>query len=270
MSQVKFSIITINYNNKEGLRKTIESVINQSFKDFEYIIIDGGSTDGSIDVIKEYASYIDYWVSEPDKGIYNAMNKGIVQAHGEYLNFMNSGDCFYDGNILDMVKLSLNADIVAGKLYVEGKGVCGIYKDDITLLDLFLNVLPHQSSFIKRELFEDKLYDEKYTIVSDWKFFVESLIFRNCTFANLDVIVCKFEPGGISSNNDLHEKEGVILHEELFPKRIFEDYVRLINVQSPMLDLIPQFNHTDRFQQLICSIVSFLISLRKVVIKIWR
>ena len=88
MSQRKFSIITINYNNKEGLRKTIESVVGQSFRDFEYIIIDGGSTDGSIEVIKEYAGKVDYWVSEPDKGIYHAMNKGVLQAHGEYLNFM--------------------------------------------------------------------------------------------------------------------------------------------------------------------------------------
>ena len=82
MSQRKFSIITINYNNKEGLRKTIESVVGQSFRDFEYIIIDGGSTDGSIEVIKEYAGKVDYWVSEPDKGIYHAMNKGVLQAHG--------------------------------------------------------------------------------------------------------------------------------------------------------------------------------------------
>lgn len=88
---MKYSIITINYNNADGLRRTIESVVNQTYKDIEYIIIDGGSTDGSVDVIKEYGSQIDYWVSEPDKGIYNAMNKGILQAHGEYLNFMNSG-----------------------------------------------------------------------------------------------------------------------------------------------------------------------------------
>jgi glycosyltransferase involved in cell wall biosynthesis len=89
---MKLSVITINYNNAIGLRKTIESVVNQTFRDYEYIIIDGGSTDGSVDVIKEYADKIDYWVSEPDKGIYNAMNKGVAAAHGEYTNFLNSGD----------------------------------------------------------------------------------------------------------------------------------------------------------------------------------
>ena len=87
---MKLSIITINYNNCDGLRKTIESVIAQTTRDFEYIVIDGGSTDGSVDVIKEYADYIDYWVSEPDKGIYNAMNKGTRAAHGDFLLFLNS------------------------------------------------------------------------------------------------------------------------------------------------------------------------------------
>ena len=84
---MKYSIITINYNNCDGLRKTIESVISQSYKDYEFIIIDGGSTDGSRDVIEQHSRSIDYWVSEPDKGVYNAMNKGIRQAKGDYLNF---------------------------------------------------------------------------------------------------------------------------------------------------------------------------------------
>ena len=93
---MKFSIITINYNNVEGLRNTIKSVVNQTYTDYEFIIIDGGSTDGSVEVIKEYANIITYWVSEPDKGIYNAMNKGIEVANGEYLNFMNSIFFFKD------------------------------------------------------------------------------------------------------------------------------------------------------------------------------
>ena len=97
---MKYSIITVNYNNKEGLRKTIESVISQTFRDFEYIVIDGGSSDGSAELLKEYSDKITYWVSEPDKGIYNGMNKGIAKATGDYLNFMNSGDCFYDQQVL--------------------------------------------------------------------------------------------------------------------------------------------------------------------------
>jgi glycosyltransferase involved in cell wall biosynthesis len=97
---MKLSIITINYNNAEGLKRTIESVTGQTFRDFEYIVIDGGSTDGSTDVINEYADHISYWVSELDKGIYNAMNKGVAAAHGEYCNFLNSGDIYYNNEIL--------------------------------------------------------------------------------------------------------------------------------------------------------------------------
>ena len=115
---MKLSVITINFNNRDGLRKTIESVVNQTFKDFEYIIIDGGSTDGSVDVIKEYADRIDYWVSEPDKGIYNAMNKGIDVAKGEYCIFMNSGDCFYVNDVYENVFRELDGvDIIIGDSY---------------------------------------------------------------------------------------------------------------------------------------------------------
>lgn len=92
----KLSIITVNLNNKDGLQKTIESVISQTCKDFEWIIIDGGSVDGSKDIIEKYSKEIDYWVSESDQGIYHAMNKGILRSHGEYLLFLNSGDYLFD------------------------------------------------------------------------------------------------------------------------------------------------------------------------------
>ena len=91
---VTLSIITINYNNKKGLLKTIDSIKEQSFTDFEWIIIDGGSTDGSVEIIRENESRIAYWISEHDKGVYDAMNKGILHANGLWLNFMNSGDTF--------------------------------------------------------------------------------------------------------------------------------------------------------------------------------
>ena len=91
---MKLSIITINYNNLAGLQRTIDSVVCQTWHDYEWIIIDGGSSDGSKELIEQYQEYITYWCSEPDKGIYNAMNKGIDHAHGDYLIFMNSGDAF--------------------------------------------------------------------------------------------------------------------------------------------------------------------------------
>ena len=110
---MKLSVITINYNNRDGLRQTIESVVGQTYRDFEYIIIDGGSTDGSVDVIKEYADKIDYWVSEKDKGIYNAMNKGVAVALGEYCLFLNSGDTLCHPDVLAQVqKAGTDADII--------------------------------------------------------------------------------------------------------------------------------------------------------------
>ena len=107
---MKYSIITINYNNADGLRRTIESVVSQTYADYEYLIIDGGSTDGSVNAIKEYEDKISYWVSEKDGGIYNAMNKGVKVAHGEYLIFMNSGDVFYNDRVIERIESSQRTD----------------------------------------------------------------------------------------------------------------------------------------------------------------
>ena len=118
----KISVITISYNNKEGLEKSLKSVTSQDYKDFEYIVIDGGSNDGSKEILEKYSDKINYWVSEPDKGIYNAMNKGIEVANGEYLLFINSGDELFSSGILTEVVPELNgADIIAGNLCTIGK-----------------------------------------------------------------------------------------------------------------------------------------------------
>lgn len=156
--KMKYSIITINFNNRDGLRRTIESVVNQTYRDFEYIIIDGGSIDGSVDIIKEYADKIDYWVSEPDKGIYNAMNKGITMAHGEYLNFMNSGDCFFDKERLQKIEdLNSDSDIIVGKdLHIDsksGKSATSVISHRLGFFHFYTTTIPHQSAFIKKKLF---------------------------------------------------------------------------------------------------------------------
>ena len=135
---MKYSIITVNYNNKNGLEMTIKSVLGQTCKDFEYIIIDGGSTDGSVEVIKKYASRIDYWVSEPDKGVYNAMNKGIRKATGDYLNFMNSGDAYHSTSALEIIAgLHSDDDIIIGGYYDSTRGIAHVIPpQDVTLLTL--------------------------------------------------------------------------------------------------------------------------------------
>ena len=222
----KLSIITINRNNAAGLRKTIESVVSQTYTDFEYIIIDGASTDESIEVIKEYADRITYWVSEPDKGIYNAMNKGILKASGVYLLFLNSGDWLVNNKVIEnFCKKHFNYDIVAGNSF--------IIKDKITVrnfiapekisYDFFvLDSLMHQSTFQKRELLlSNGMYNEEYLIVSDWEFYLKILIVHNCTFFHYDEYISYYDFEGISHNEEfkqLQNKERQKVFDTILPR----------------------------------------------------
>lgn len=234
---MRYSVITINYNNKDGLKRTIESVTGQNNTDFEYIVIDGGSTDGSVDIIKNNARNITFWLSEPDKGIYHAMNKGTSHATGDYLIFMNSGDCFHSPNALSEAN-NYTEDIICGKI-LRGCSTnpCGHNKATITMVDLIRDTLPHQAMFIKRELLVKHPYDENYKIYSDGKFAIESIIFENCTFRNIDAIIADYDINGISaySNKKWNEEKDKILTEFL-PPRIIADYNRLAPVDEELLD----------------------------------
>ena len=233
------SIITINRNNAGGLRKTIESVVSQTFTDFEYIIIDGASTDDSVNIIKEYVNKIDYWVSEPDKGIYNAMNKGILKAKGEYLLFLNSGDWLVDENKIQLMVNNLNnEDILIANMYLvdddhsKKNNYIGIYpndysNDEITAIDLIFGAIPHNTSFIKKDLFlKNGLYDETYQIVSDWKFLIKNIVFNNASTKVLrNIFVTNFDMSGISTNNiELNQKERELVLNEFFTSTILKDY----------------------------------------------
>lgn len=238
---MKYSIITVNYNNKEGLRKTIESVIHQSFRDFEFIVIDGGSTDGSTEILKEYNAQISYWVSEPDGGIYQGMNKGIAKATGEYLNFMNSGDCFYSFYILEKVSnYQSDADFIVGKDYHYNseinQGHVSIQPPRTTMMHFFMATLDHQSSFIKRELFKDSPYDESHRLVSDWIFFTEKIVKENKHVQFIPDIVCKREEGGLSEQQWQKNRKEIdqYLHLFLYPG-IYEDYATLSKLDKTSL-----------------------------------
>lgn len=260
----KVSVITINYNNKEGLRKTIESLLAQTFTDYEFIVIDGGSTDGSREVIEAFAHRIDYWVSEPDRGIYHAMNKGIAAARGVYCNFMNSGDCFYSPDVLEKIFAPQpHADILFGKYASERFPGGMAYPSPVTMLTLYKTHPNHQACFLRRSLFEKGMYDESYRIASDWKFFIECLVFRQCTYAHVDVIVAYYDQTGISSvNTDMYEAERERILRALLPERIYADYVYLGRADSPLLELTPYFNRTRGFQRLIYNLTYLLIRIR--------
>lgn len=266
---MKYSIITINYNNRDGLEKTILSVINQTCQDFEYIIIDGGSTDGSVDVIKKYADRIDYWVSEPDKGIYNAMNKGILQAHGEYLNFMNSGDFFYDNEVLEKVLLeNYNVDIIFGKAFVNNSEVTYCVHKEISLYSLCITGFNHQATFYKKILFDNLTYDESLLLLSDWKFTTQQVIFHHCSYKFIDIIIVDYNLFGISSNNkDLAKKEQIQIIQSLLPERISNDYIYFSHMRSPLIEIIPFLSSKDRLHKLIIIIVKIIIKLYKLISK---
>lgn len=240
---MKLSIVTINYNNANHLNKTISSVINQSTKAFEYIVIDGGSNDDSVSVIKENAEHINYWVSEEDHGIYNAMNKGIKVAKGEYILFLNSGDWFYDNDVIKNVLPKLNhTDIIYGNVisyYNENKQSVnsGFGKIKPSLRHFFQGYsLPHPATFHKKSLFEEYgYYDENLKIVSDWKFFIEALVKHNATISYIDITISYFDMQGISNANEkLIANEHSIVLNDLFGPKIYEDYKYLYSLKDKL------------------------------------
>ena len=213
----KITIITINYNNLIGLKRTVESVIHQTWQEFEYVVIDGGSTDGSAAYIESQSTHFDYWVSEPDKGIYNAMNKGIAKATGEYLLFLNSGDHLYSSTVLEENYNSLTTyDLIYFDIQVVGdiRTKITTYPDTLRFSDLYFKSLPHLGTFIKKQLFETVgLYDENLKIVSDWKFFILALFKYNCSYIKREGIFSTFYMDGISALSDYSQERNCVLQE---------------------------------------------------------
>jgi glycosyltransferase involved in cell wall biosynthesis len=247
------------------LEETIQSVLSQTIQDYEYIIIDGGSTDGSTDVIKKYADSIDYWVSEPDRGIYNAMNKGIPKAKGDYLNFMNSGDTFHSSTVLeDISHMNLSEDIITGGIYDREREISHIIKpQDVTLLTMFKNTFNHQATFYKRELFGKRLYDESYVIQSDAKFNYLSIIYDNCSVKIIDYIIANYDTNGISSNLEIVDKEWDRLLAELFPLRILKDYRGMYTpAEVPIVSLLPALKESPMVQRWVYRLARLLLNIK--------
>ena len=247
---MRLSIITINYNNAEGLRKTLASVAAQTYPNIEHIIVDGNSTDGSVEVIREYESTLASslspfasslkWLSEPDKGIYNAMNKGIRMATGEYCQFLNSGDLLLNPNVTQQMiehldQINVQREEPIGVMYGNMKKVMPDGKilhdacnggHDVTLNMFYRGCLNHSPAYILRALFDKYgMYDESLRICSDWKFYLQSLVLGDESVAYVNVDVTLFDMTGISeTNKDLLNKERNQLLDELIPQGILKDY----------------------------------------------
>lgn len=243
-STAKISIVTINFNNKVGLEKTMQSVFKQTFPDYEYIIIDGGSTDGSKDLIEANQSKINFWVSEPDKGIYNAMNKGIIKAKGDYLLFLNSGDSLFNTNVLQYVskKITSEIDIFYGNVNVvdnNGDNKLQIFPENLTFNFFSNSTITHQATFTRRTLFDEVFhYNEKLRVVSDWEFLICAICIFNKSYKNLNITIANYDLNGISSNPDnkkLLRKERQEILEKYFP--LFLEDIKKLNEQNKLLNL---------------------------------
>jgi glycosyltransferase involved in cell wall biosynthesis len=197
------SIVTINLNNLSGLIKTVESVLLQDYPNVEYLIIDGGSTDGSVDFISSNKDKFDYWISEKDEGIYDAMNKGIVHARGEYLIFLNSGDFFSCRAALSkLIYDNLTYDIIYGNLALNKISTQELikYPSLLSLKYFRYATLPHQATLIRKKLFLNfGNYSTNYKIVSDWVFFCDVIIKRKARYKYVDELISIFDTNGISS-----------------------------------------------------------------------
>lgn len=240
------TVITINYNNCLGLNKTIKSVCNQTFQDFEYIIIDGNSHDGSKDSIRklqEKATSLKFksliCISEPDHGIYDAMNKGINLSKGDYIIFMNSGDCLSSPNVLKKVfeNKKYQADIIIGRQKYIRNGKISIcrrtYANEVNERFLRSNTLPHQATFIKRELMQRiGGYHLDFKIVSDWIFWYEAIVNYHATIQDTNVFIANMEEEKTSSNIEKCREEMALFLKKQYPNPSLDFWETIINDNS--------------------------------------
>lgn len=251
---MKLSIITINFNNEKGLKKTLDSVSCQTWCDFEHIIVDGASSDGSVQSISNYCEqvanrYPVLWISEPDEGIYNAMNKGIRMAKGDYCLFLNSGDWLYNSEVLNYVSRNkIESDIFYGNYYTSS-GILrsGCDEEEITFFTFMDYTIHHTGcAFIKRELFKQYgLYDENLKIVADWKWFLQAVGLGNAKVEKVEVILSVYDDQGISSiqiEERMKERERVI--REIVPPLMYRDYKRYYELVDLSLQREREIRHS--------------------------
>lgn len=230
MSKIpRLSIITVNLNNRDGLQKTLQSVLSQNCSDYEFIIIDGGSTDGSQEILEVYKKSLNFCVSEPDGGIYQAMNKGIMQAKGEYCLFLNSGDWLNEDVLPRAVRECTGEDIIYFDTYLsydDARFEVLRYPPALTMRNFYKRTIGHQSTLIKTNLFQRfGLYNEEFKVHSDYEFWLNSIILNNCSCKHVEIFLTYYDMDGRSSKVTKSSEEEInsILHQSI-PPRIIKDY----------------------------------------------
>lgn len=228
---MKLSIITITYNNLEGLKRTTMSIKQQTWKDYEWIVIDGGSTDGTKDYLESLVPQPDFWVCEKDNGVYNAQNKGIAKATGEYTICMNAGDKFHSPSTLEQVfSHEITADIVYGnwqRIYSDERTEMRQAPQKISPLFFYYSNICHQAMFIKRHVMQENPFNEEYKIYADWSKW-RDLHYKGYSFEYIPVCVCDFEADcGLSERESERQR---IEYKQLWdesPKEITDDIAAL-------------------------------------------
>lgn len=247
---MKLSIITI-CKNEPNLRRTLDSINNQTFKDFEWIVIDGKSDSKIIKIFDEYRDRINFFTSEADRGIYNAYNKAIKKAHGEYVCFMNTGDVFYDDMVLENVFCrKQTADILYGNTNII-KGKKSYIEEAPDTIDKYFfmyGTINHQSCFIKTSLFKKYgLYNESYKIASDFEKFI---VFakHNVCFKKLNLVIATYYKNGISSNKSKTHREFEKIKHSLFSVNEFDEFEKrkkeIKFLFIPIISVIERFPKT--------------------------
>ncbi len=232
---MKLSVITINLNNANGLKKTIQSFADQNFSDAEMIVIDGGSSDGSKEVIEAHKNHIAQWVSEKDGGIYHAQNKGLGLAKGEYCLFLNSGDYFATTDVLtNIFSGNYPEDLLYGNMIIQrkdGSSYPGKMPEDLSFHHMIADTLWHPVTFIRKSLFEAfGKYDETLKMVADYDFFLKVLIVHNVSRRYFDFPISVFNLDGFSSNPDnrkLQQEERTAVQLRYFPPAVIESAKKL-------------------------------------------
>ena len=235
---MKVSVVTVCYDAINGIEKTISSVLGQSFPEIEYIVIDGGSQDGTVDVVKKYADRIDYFVSEPDGGIYDAMNKGVRASTGDWITFLNAGDTYYSCQSIEAVfshEIPSDVDVVYG--YQVHCFSYGKFVRKQLPLSFFSEGMPfgHESSFVRAEVMKHDGFDTKYKIAADYDFFYQ-LHASGGHFKPVDVLVAVFEGSeGVSTAEktvfQTHRESSMIngtYHTIRYKKEVVSIYVRMM------------------------------------------
>ncbi len=248
---MKISVITVSFNNKNELEKTIQSVVNQSYKNIEYIIFDGGSSDGSKEILEKYSDKISFWASEKDNGIFNAMNKGIVKSSGEFIIFLNSGDTFYENTTLENAVKSFDTthQIYYGNVIRirKDRESFRTYPEVLDFSYFYNGSLCHQATFIKRQLFFDYfLYNENYKIAADWEFFIYTICKENIPYKYINQTICYYDFNGISSTGkyaEIHQQEKNETLQKYFPTFV-NDYKSVAKLNEKRTK---QFLYIEKF-----------------------